>query len=384
MQIKSFIGILLLLFLLTACVDEYWPDVDRYERLLVIDGMITNAPGPYEIRLSLSAPARQPSSLPLKDCAVSILDDAGASELLHETTAGLYITDTNGIRGMVGRKYKLVVIRPDERVYETPFELLQQPTEIDAIYAEVEHKADNNYYHELSGLRFYLDSKEAVKDTNYFMWRLEATYQYQSDFTIRWYYDGTLHWFHGPDSLYNCWKTYPINTFFLQTTRSLIRPLIKRLPLHFVNTETRLLSVRYSIMARQYALNEAAYNYWEKLKEMNTEQGSLYTQQPYQTRGNLQNLHDETETVLGFFLVAGVAEKRIFVDRPNMLPFYYPNCVLNDRDFEAYGMMGMEDPVYYPIYAIETPGGRRAVPHPDCVDCRRHGGSINKPAFWID
>ena len=170
----------------------------------------------------------------------------------------------------------------------------------------------------------------------------------------------------------------------MKSTRSLTTPVITGFPLHYVNTQTRVLSVRYSLLVKQYALNEEAFTYWSKLEEMNSDQGSLYTQQPYQTRGNLRNVDDEDETVLGYFLVAGISEKRIFVDRPNSLPFYYPICDLDEADFEAYGMLNMADPVFYPIYAIETPGGRRAVPPQGCVDCRRHGGTIFKPEFWID
>ena len=84
-------------------------------------------------------------------------------------------------------------------------------------------------------------------------------------------------------------------------------------------------------------------------------------------------------------MVAGLDEKRIFVDRPEYpVEFNYSVCTLSERDFEAYGQMYMADPVSYPIYAIETNGGRRAVPVKGCTDCREHGGTITKPDFWID
>ncbi len=384
MRIKSIHFVMLIPIFLLACVDEYWPNVDRYEQLMVVDGMITDEPGPYEVKLSLTAPANDPSYIPLSGCFVSIVDDLGNTEILKEFEPGTYRTDSNGIRGITGRQYKLIVHRDDERSYETAFETLPLATEIDSIYTEIEYKEDKDLHHELAGLQFYLDSKRAKQDTNYFMWRGEATYHYESDYTIRWYYDGSLEWFHGPDSLYHCWKTYPLNIFFLQSTLALNEPIIKRLPLHYVNTQTRLLSVRYSLLMRQFSLSQRAYAFWETLAEMNTQQGSLYTNQPYQTKGNLVNTTDLSEVVLGYFLVTAVAEKRIFVDRPNNLPFYYPTCSLDEADFEAYGALHWADPVFYPIYAIETNGGRRAVPNQSCVDCRRHGGTINKPDFWID
>jgi len=154
--------------------------------------------------------------------------------------------------------------------------------------------------------------------------------------------------------------------------------------LHYVNTETRELSIRYSLLVKQYSLDKDAYLFWQTIKEQNSEQG-LYSKQPHQIRGNVKNLVNEEEPVLGYFLVCGISEKRIFVDPP---PFpvlmRYFTCTLDQADFEAYGQMYMSDPVTWPIFAIETPGGFRAVPNQSCVDCRRRGGTIIKPDFWID
>ena len=66
---------------------------------------------------------------------------------------------------------------------------------------------------------------------------------------------------------------------------------------------------------------------------------------------------------LGYFHVAGISEKRIFVDRPlALVKFHYSICDLDDADVEAYSQMGMADPVLYPLFAVESPGGRRATP----------------------
>ena len=366
-----------------SCTDRYWPEIDKYDNLLVVDGGITDMPGPYTIRLSLSSPVDSSVFRPFAGCLVTVMDDEGYSGTFMEVEPGVYQSDADGLRGVAGRQYRLEIHTPDDRAYASQFEVLQTPVQIDSVFAVVEKREVQGYPHDQEGYQFYLDTETAPSDTNYFLWRLEATYQYQSDFTIRWIFDGELDWFYNPDSLFNCWSSYVVDDFFTMSTSSLSTPVVKDFPLHYVNTETRQLSVRYSLLVRQYTLNREAFEFWDALRKQSESQGSLYGSQPYQLRGNVRNLSDDSEPVLGCFLVAGIDVRRIFVDRPPYpVKFYYPVCDLDEADFEAYGQMWMADPVTYPIYAIETNGGRRAVPPKGCVDCRLKGGSIIKPVFW--
>lgn len=371
---------------MVSCVDEYWPDLGtKYDKLFVVDGLITNDPGPYTIRLSTSTSVDQPEYRPFTGAEVRLMDNTGNTEVLTEINPGEYITSEEGIQGVVGREYKLSIQTPNGKLYESGYELLNPPTPIDSVYAEVEYMQDDDYDHDLAGYQFYFDNRVAAMDTNYYLWNLEATYKYQVDYFIRWIFDGELDWFYHPDSLYTCFTTYKVAGVYLYNTESSSEPVITAFPFHFVNTETRQLSLRYSLLVEQLSLNRNAWVFWNEIKEQNSDQGTMYAQQPYQIRGNISNINDPAEPVLGMFMVAGKTKKRIFVDRPPVsVPFYYPECELDEADFQAYGQMWMADPVFYPIYAIETPGGRRAVPEQGCVDCRRFGGTIIIPEFWVD
>jgi hypothetical protein len=384
--IKILALIIIVALPMASCVDEYWPDLgSKYNKLLVVDGLITTDPGPYLIKLSTSTSVDQPAYIPFEGAEVFITDDLGNTETLTELDPGEYYTTTGGMRGVAERKYKLNINTTEGKNYESEFELLISPKPIDSVYAMVEYKQDDDYDHDLAGYQFYLDTKVPGQDTIYFLWNLEATFKYQVDYFIRWIFDGDLDWFYHPDSLYTCFSTYQIPDLYLFSTEDLSIPEINHLPFHFVSTETRTLSLRYSLFVEQLSLNRNTYQFWEKVDEQNNNQGVLYLQQPYQIRGNVSNIDDPSEPVLGMFMVAGKSTKRIFVDRPPVsIPFYYTECELDDADFESYGQMWMADPVFYPIYAIETPGGQRAVPDQACVDCRRHGGTIIIPDFWID
>lgn len=367
----------------TACIDEYNPVVDRYENLLAVEGSITNIPGPYRVKLSLSSPVNTPERTPFSGCNLRIESREGETEILNETAPGTYQSSNDGFLGKTGSFYRLLITSPDGEQYASAFEQLKEAVSIDSIYTEVVYRKVPGYVDDVAGLQFYVNTAPAALDTNYYLWKMEKTYQYQSDFFIRFVFDGKLALFPKPDSFYNCWTTRPVNEIFTNSTLRLTQSQLQGMPLHYVSTLNRELSVKYSLYMEQYTLTEKAFLYWSRLQEQNIEEGALYTQQPFQIRGNVHNLNNDDEPVLGYFMVAGVDHRRIFVDRPPLV-FNYSKCELGEGDYDAFGFIGWTDPRVWPLYVTTNANNRRALPNQACLDCRLKGGSLEKPAFWID
>jgi hypothetical protein len=215
---------------------------------------------------------------------------------------------------------------------------------------------------------------------------MDETYKFESDYLARFYYNGALHEFLNSDSLKTCWTSEKVFPFFVESTAGLSEPLFTNYPLHFVNTTTRRLSIRYSLLVNQYIISKSAFSYWTGVKQQNAEAGELYYTQPYQLRGNVYNPNNQDELVLGYFMVAGVSQKRIFVNKPAPpVKMYYPVCQLSESDYEAYGFMFLGGTsADWPLYVTQGPGGGRALPNQACIDCRQKGGSLDKPDFWED
>ncbi|MDZ7777912.1 MAG: DUF4249 family protein [Bacteroidales bacterium] len=72
-----------------GCREEFTPQVQKYDNLLVVDGMISNEPGPYTIKLSRSSPANKPDVHPFTGCDVQLHEkSSGNSETFSEEAAG--------------------------------------------------------------------------------------------------------------------------------------------------------------------------------------------------------------------------------------------------------------------------------------------------------
>lgn len=380
-----FVAFSLAFTVILSCNETYWPKINASdERLLAVDGHITNS-NPCLIKLSFASRIYTVENTPITGCEVSLKDNYGSVENLTESTPGTYASSDSFI-GIIGRSYKLIIRTPSNQIYESSFERLNAPTEIESVYTEIETKHNPNQLYSKIGYQFYVNTKEAIHDTNYFLWRLKATYEYNVDFKVKYIFDKwTLKIFPNPDSLYKCWHTYTVNKVFTFSTENLSTPEVYKFPLHFVSTETRQLSIRYSLLVKQYSLTKNAFIFWSELEKLNTGDGVFNVQQPFQVKGNISNKNNPNETVLGYFFAAGLDQKRVFFNRPPLsVPFYYSTCELKQRDFEAYNDLWMTDPGYWPIYVTTSPDGARAVPHPACIDCRENGGVIAKPDFWID
>lgn len=367
----------------SSCVDPYWPDIDKYKNTIAVDGLIDNEPGPYFIRLQQSTTVYYPEFSPISNAVVYVTDDLGNVEEFLETEKGVYSNASPDFQGIIGRSYQLSVLLSETQVYQSSWEKIQSPLGIDSIYTEIESQIDPNIPYNLIGYQFYVDTKAANNDSTYLIWRLGQTYKFQSSFQCHYIYNGSIKPFPSPDSLMTCWKTEKVPGIFIGSTKNSKENRLIRYPLHYVSTEGRELSIRYSVIINQYVINESVYNYWKALQEQNDIQGSLYTQQPYQIRGNMQNSSNPEEPVAGSFVTAGVSSKRIYFDRPS-LNFNYSICELGDADYMNMMDLSGLPPSFWPIYLTMDANNRRAFPNQDCIDCRQSGGELEKPDFWTD
>ena len=172
-----------------------------------------------------------------------------------------------------------------------------------------------------------------------------------------------------------------------------------------VAASSEKLSIRYSINIKEYALTQDAYTFWTLLKT-NTEQlGSIFDAQPSASIGNIHNINNPNEVVIGFMSACSVSQKRIYINYTD-LPASYIADYLNNTPYNKYTCV--LDTLYvattlpkteldylinsYP-YAAQIPvdilvpfnpatlAGSATGGQPPCVDCTLRGTNI-KPAFW--
>ena len=105
----SAIVFFLLLFQVSCYRDGIDLDLDEFGPQLVIEGVITDQAGPYQVRISKSGALNQLGNFPpVSGAEVVIYDDLGNAEVLSETQTGLY--ETQSLQGRSNRTYFLKVV----------------------------------------------------------------------------------------------------------------------------------------------------------------------------------------------------------------------------------------------------------------------------------
>lgn len=397
---------LLLLFLASACVEKYWPEINPdSQEFLVVEGRITNEQGPYTIILSSTSSILDTSFIPKRDAIITILDDKGYKETLNEITPGYYRTSYNGIQGVIGNSYKIQIELSDGRVYETEYETLLEPIPVESVsYKQEWSFAQNALETDLEGFRFYANVKENAAANTYFYWEVEETYEYHSTYRIKYIYDGTIESLGAEnrfgikdmiyqDSLYYCWKTQMLNENLNYSTENLSNQESHQFPLHFIPLYSERLQFGYNMLLKQHVISKQAYSFLENLKKQNENQGTLFTSQPFQIQGNVYNSNDNTEIVLGYFMVASASYgPRLQVRAPAGLIYDKQICYYESSDDAIHHRVSTSSPedwpIYFTDYEFELPGNPPTIIFifayvaPDCLDCTRDGGTIEKPSFW--
>ena len=382
-MIKKIVNIILLGVLLIplACVDKYWPEINNYDNLLVVDGMITNGGDSTIVNLSRSGDVNNEIIDPVTNAKVSISSLLGEEATLGEIQPGKYLLTDSLFNKEIGNSYQLTIVLKNGEVYESKFGELLEPSTIDSVYGEIEYKDINQQGYTPQGLQFYIDNSSPQSDTSFYLWRLWQTYKYSATFTLDYLWEGKFTPVYNPDSLQICWRTKRVSEIFTYSTKFLDDTRLRKYPLVFTNTDTKMLSIRYSLLVEQINISEEDFNYWDALRQQEANQGNLYSYHPVQIRGNIRNINNEDEVVLGNFTVGSISRKRIFVNRPP-LTFYFTVCT---PDFDGMMFIGGYGPDDWPVYITDVPGQGMAMGTSDvCFDCRLEGGSLSPPDFWVD
>jgi hypothetical protein len=380
----------------TGCISPFEPDMEGENGLLVVDGSIIKGRETQVIIISRTAPITQPEYLPVEDCHVRIMDNAGNEFVFNEESPGKYVANIEDAWLNYDKQYKLVFTTSSGDDYESTYQWLLETDPVDSLYGIIEyHYSSYTGEESTKGVQFYVDLDAPETASRYYRWVLEETWEERLTEEIWGVYDGvTIKPFYPSDSLQRCWETRAVTGLYSASTINLSANRIKKIPLHFVVHFSPMLEIKYCATIKQYALNADAYDYWyEKEREL-TESGNIYSIQPSQPKSNIHNTNNPEEQVLGFFWAASFTVERVFVIPPPKAPeenscsgygFYSESSNFNVVAALMYPVL-LANPLYFPVppvYISRKLGTQYTIPmSPLCIDCRTLGGVVEKPDFW--
>jgi hypothetical protein len=369
----------LLIFITWSCIEPYTPPpITSANNYLVVDGFINAGQGPTTFTLSRTrnlAEALKP--IPESGANLVVEGENGDSYRLAESREGMY--SLNFMNLNPASKYRLRIRTTDSKEYLSAFVSLIQTPAIDSItWAPIDN-----------GVQIYVNTHDPTNNTWFYRWDFQETWEYHSAFSTSLIYRNDVMQSRTPEEtkIYTCWQNASSTGINLGSSEKLNEDIIYLFPLTIVPAAAKL-SVKYSILVRQYGISKETFDYWQLLKKNTETTGSIFDAQPSQLTGNITCVNNPAEPVIGFVSAGSMEEKRIFINR-SQLPFRrlttgYERCevdtVFNDAK-EVKSAFG--DGQLIPLYEFYVFGALAyAASDKFCVDCREYGGATLKPDFW--
>lgn len=180
---------------LASCEEVIVLDLANTEPRVVIEGIVTDQPGPYRVTIRKTADFYEPSVFPAGTGAiVRISDSEGNEDTLQEIEDGVY--QTTNLQGVAGYTYNLTVAFEGE-VYRASSTIPANHIPIDSLAYEFEEESVFNdegyfvtsYFTDLPGVRNYFrlnifvngapylfenDDDEFIEDNNF--WLIDDKY----------------------------------------------------------------------------------------------------------------------------------------------------------------------------------------------------------------
>lgn len=393
-------SLVLILAFLHSCIEPFDPKVvDVNQSLLVVDGVITDQPGPYVIKITNSTSLTgDPVAISVSN--IFIEDSDGNVESLTEMSTGVYQTST--LRGETGQSYRLNFELNGELCQST-WEQIKESSMIDGIDYQVERKETSDSDIDLVGVQFFIDNSGTTLAQNYFRFEQYETWETSVVHRPEFNYLGSDQIEAIAESLPStCWKYKKSKDVNLATTEGLIMNELSSHKLGFMlgNDGEERFTVLYSLLVKQYTIDENEYLFWKNVKESNDEIGGLFDKQPAQVFGNITNVSNPRNDILGYFSASGLQENRIFVEPHQVrdpsfaltcqpLRSVYKSEFEMASEYEAALTLLLSGKSYYFENFIYLNEGKEnesilgvILARDACVDCTRKGGNTTKPEFW--
>ncbi|MBN2638502.1 MAG: DUF4249 domain-containing protein [Bacteroidales bacterium] len=382
-RIKIIIFILILLFLITSCIDPYTPqirssDINKY----VVMGEVNSSDSLQTVNVSLTSQIGDPEYVGVTGCNVTIVDNSGHTFSLSDQGNGSYLGRIDPQYIVSGTSFKVNIRTSDGETLESDYDTVSSCPPIDTVYFKITSKYSNNQINNATrGIQLYVDLNANASESHYYKWKLTETWEYRSKWPIEWYYDGTVHHVFPPDySKMVCWKTDIIPDVLILNTSNLTQNSYKEFPLNFVGNSSSRLEYGYSLLIVQQALSKSAYEFWDRMKLNNNSDGGLYEKQPLTVKGNIHNLNSTGKEVLGYFGASRSYSKRIFISNVDSLELNITGYC-NIRILK-YGIREIL-PFEYPVYLVGDAEKYYNLAYTsECVNCLLLGGTNIKPSFW--
>ncbi len=337
MKFSSYIFSIIALLAMSSCVEPYEFTAVAEEKILLVEGNLSNKDDDQLIFVRQSEPDGFGSigiAVGLDDLQVEVLVNNQESIKFTRlsTKKGAYIAP-KGFIAKPNNTYKLVIIKPTGERYESTEEKLVLGPKIEKVYQKLNIIGTRNTNNYSATHSVFLDTKDPGNETNFYQWtytlienqEICRTCEPQERFYINssnYKYPGTcvrdlpnflrnvIYDYNCEGSCYELKFSTKVNVFNDEASNGLTITGREIATIPFYQANSGALFI-----IKQKAITPQAYRYFKTLVDQNQNSGGLADTPPAPLIGNIKNVKDKTQIVTGYFTVSGESEFRYWLDR---------------------------------------------------------------------
>jgi hypothetical protein len=340
------------ILVMAACTEVIEFKTERAGGQLVIDGSISTGQGPFELYLGTTASTDR-KTLPVTDATVSLLDEQGRVEAYQHMGEGQYRIPAGRFRAAIGGTYHIRIALSDGRVYESERETIPDlSAQLDSLNFNFTEREELNEYGNIILVPIVnatvdLAVEQPAEASSFYRFDVEEVYRLSpTDFPDPF---GSI-----PPECY-VFTRPDLSTFALLAVNGAQSRIVPDVEVAATRLDYRFDEKHYFTVYLR-SLTESAYVFWDQVDQTLSAVGTIFDTPPAAVKGNIYNINDPDEQVLGYF--SAMSGDTI---RAALLP---------------------EDTPFLPYYECRYSPAKQDYP-PRCLDCSSvAGATYEKPDYF--
>ncbi len=357
---------------LCSCVTPYEVNTVFVEQL-VVEGQITDQPGPYLVKISKTVPINQQfyKTSPISHASVVIQDDQGNSEALYEGSSGNYYTYST--QGVIGRSYSIKITTAEGGIYQSKPEKLLPVGDFDNLryeFVQNESPNSNRQITSKNGFKIYLNSHVLPEQEGRVWWRLTGTFEIFTYPRLRTKQElrgnqwvtvpdppGCSGYIRVGDGIYflpgskcyccTCWVTQYNQVPVISDPSLIFNNEINNFNVGFVEANIRIFYDKYYLEVEQLSVSQAVYDFWKIIKTQKQNSSNLFQTPPPATATNIVSLTPNSPSVIGYFAAVSSKKHVLVMNRTDVPYEMQPIDTLKISCIDAYKLSSNAKPLFW-------------------------------------
>lgn len=379
---KSIVFLLFCLVCFASCVEPYDQSFRTSNKIIIIEGLLSNSTGlsPITIKESLPSASGGSNITLIVGAKVSVIINSKTTLTLTEKQDGQYSFDSN-FKGEIGSTYQLKFTTPDGNTFESAIEKLEDVSPIAKVYHQLDIEAIKDVKGNTTpGYKVYIDTNDPTNVENQYLWAwtLFEKQNVCQTCTGGYYYrtpapngacveDALLKRYNNIFDYFcegSCWEIIRsidlvANSDEFYNGKTIKGQLVGNIPIY--QSTPSLLEIS------QYAISREAFKFIKLSQQQGIETGGLADTPPAALIGNVKCVNDPTINTSGYFIVGGKTTSRYWLDKKDVV----------DQRIQPVGLLGGRSVKYEPSGPNTT--------RPPLAPCIQSYNRTNQqPLGWIN